>query len=113
MKMKQLPFEGSAVKIKGQTIIIPALSFGQIEELAPKMQKLESDDKMTPDSIGDVIDIVYAAVSRNYEVTRDEIKSILTLRNFREILAAIKGESGLATDEENTSASAGEIQPVV
>ncbi|MDR3645656.1 MAG: hypothetical protein P4M02_11355, partial [Clostridia bacterium] len=93
MKALSDQFEGVPVTIKGETLIIPPLSFGDIEDLGPKIESMEAPETMNTQFIGDVVDIVHAAFSRNYDCTRDEVKALLDLSNFRQIIEAIKGAS--------------------
>jgi 1-deoxy-D-xylulose 5-phosphate reductoisomerase len=114
MRPKSEMFEGTPVKINNKTVIIPALSFGQVEDLAPKLEKISGKNPMNPEIVSASIDIVYAAISQNYKCTREEIKQMITTRNVKAIMNAIQGESGLASDEEYSDAkNAGEITPVV
>lgn len=110
MKPRDKQFEGKLVAVKGQELLIPALSFGDIEKLATKLDLLEQpQESITGEFVGAVIDVFYAAISRNYDCSRDEAAALIDLRNFRTITDAIKGVSGLDPVE---GEPAGETAPV-
>ncbi|MBP2638380.1 MAG: putative phage associated protein [Firmicutes bacterium] len=108
---KQEQYEGVALKIRGREYVIPALSFGQLENLAPELERSTqaAGQTMTKEVIQDTIKIFHAAISRNYpEITIDEVKNMIDMRNMKTIMAAIMGASGFVLGE-----GAGEQTPVV
>lgn len=106
-------FEGATVIVRGKGYIIPALSFAQIESLAPAIDRLDEADKnnLTPAIMKDATSIIQAALSRNYpEVTVDDVKEMIDLRNFQQIIDAVMGGAGLV--KVPADAGAGETKPV-
>jgi len=110
---KKEPFEGIDVTIAGEKYIVPALSLGQMEEFLPAFERLSKMDPATQsiskENNRDIVDVLHAAFSRNYpEITKEDIKKLIDLKNVRTIVAAVKGESGFVEGDP----SMGEQTPV-
>lgn len=107
-------FEGEPIKIRGREIIIPALSFGQIESLSKPLNNIfnmKQGKALSPQEMQDMQKVIHAAISRNYpKATITQVSEIIDLRNFQAIIRAILGQSGF--EEQNQGASAGETAPV-
>lgn len=87
-------------------LLVPALSLEQFEQFAEKLQSFE---KMGEDPIAavkggmlkDVVEIVHATVSRNYpEMTIEDVKAKIDLRNLPEFVAAATGASVVSKGED-------------
>lgn len=106
-------YEGEPIKIKGREYIIPGLSFGQIESMSDTIARVQTkgdSDKLDKETIHDMIEIVSAAMKRNYpELTAAEVKEMIDTRNIKQIFFAIMGASGF----NQVNAIQGEIKPVV
>ena len=93
--------EGIKVNIGGVEYQVPALNFSALKSLSGTIAKLKKIDLESGETELDaVIDIVYHAVRRNYpEITKETLAAGLDLRNTREVLAAIMGQSGLVGEK--------------
>ena len=110
---KQQLFEGVAVTIRGRDYIIPGLSFGQMEDMAETIDRMaaaEAQKKFDKQFISDSIDIVHAALSRNYPLTRDDVRDMVDTRNMKTIIEIVMNNSGL---QKQPTGEAGETKPVV
>lgn len=83
----------------GRDWVVPALTLGQLVALNSKIKEIAtvSAPELTPAQVEDFVDIVHAAVARNYpDVTREALRDeLLDLGNAREIMVAILTGSGL------------------
>lgn len=92
-------------------LLVPALSLAQFEQFA---EKLSSFEKMGEDPVAavksgmlaDAVEIVHAAVSRNYpDKTLEEVRALIDLRNLPEFVAAATGTSAVSKGEEESPGS--------
>jgi hypothetical protein len=88
---------GVAVAMGGQDWIVPPLTLGQLRRLMPKVRQLtEIGVSMGEAQINVLIDIVTAALQRNYpETTPDKVENLLDLGNASAVLNAVLTGSGL------------------
>ena len=88
---------GVAVAMGGQDWIVPPLTLGQLRRLMPKVRQLtEVGASMGEAQINVLIDIVTAALQRNYpETTPDRVEDLLDLGNASAVLNAVLTGSGL------------------
>ncbi len=88
---------GVAVAMGGQDWIVPPLTLGQLRRLMPKVRQLtEIGASMGEAQINVLIDIVTAALQRNYpETTPDKVENLLDLGNASDVLNAVLTGSGL------------------
>ena len=88
---------GVAVAMGGQDWIVPSLTLGQLRRLMPKVRQLtEIGAAMGEAQINVLIDIVTAALQRNYpETTPDRVEDLLDLGNASAVLNAVLTGSGL------------------
>lgn len=88
---------GVAVAMGGQDWIVPPLTLGQLRRLMPKVRQLtEIGASMGEPQIGVLVDIVTAALQRNYpEMTPDKVENLLDLGNASVVLNAVLTGSGL------------------
>lgn len=88
---------GVTIAMGGDDWLIPPLTLGQLRRLMPKLRQLtEIGASMGEAQIGILIEIVMAALQRNYpEVTEERVESLLDLGNAGEVLNAVLTGSGL------------------
>jgi hypothetical protein len=88
---------GVAVLMGGQEWTIPPLTLGQLRRLMPKVRQLsESGAQMGETQIAVLIEIVAAALQRNYpDITAEAIENLLDLGNAGTVLNAVLTGSGL------------------
>ena len=88
---------GVTVAMGGQDWIVPPLTLGQLRRLMPKVRQLtEIGASMGEAQINVLIDIVTAALQRNYpETTPDKVENLLDLGNASAVLNAVLTGSGL------------------
>ena len=88
---------GVAVAMGGQDWLVPPLTLGQLRRLMPKVRQLtEIGASMGEAQIGVLVEIVAAALQRNYpDVTADNVENLLDLGNASAVLNAVLTGSGL------------------
>ena len=81
----------------GENWLIPPLTLGQLRRLMPKVRQLtEIDASMGELQIGVLVEIVAAAIQRNYpEMTQETVENLLDLGNAGTVLNAVLTGSGL------------------
>jgi len=101
--------EGTTIAIGDKEYVVPALSFGQIKRLIPKIQVLQSvTSSLTSEQMEAVVEVVQTALKRNYpEITADDVEDMLDLSNAPRIIKAILGGSGFVQGENMGEAPAG------
>jgi hypothetical protein len=88
---------GVTIAMGGQDWLVPPLTLGQLRRLMPKVRQLtETDASMGETQIGVLVEIVAAALQRNYpEATADIVENLLDLGNASAVLNAVLTGSGL------------------
>jgi len=87
--------DGAEIKMGGKLWVVPALSFKQVKRLLPTMGRVGSGN-VTPENMGDMAEVVHAALSRNYpDVTLDDVEDMLDLSNALSLFLAVMGQSGM------------------
>ena len=88
---------GVEVAMGGETWLIPPLTLGQLRRLMPKVRQLtEIDAAMGESQIGVLVEIVAAALQRNYPaMTQEAVENLLDLGNAAAVLNAVLTGSGL------------------
>jgi hypothetical protein len=91
-------YDGELVRIGDRDFVVPALSVKQARNLWPEI--LEMDQGITkvnlPDKQSKMIEIIHAAISRNYpNITKDEIEDLIDLRSIRKLMMVVMGNSEL------------------
>ena len=94
--------DGINIKMAGKEYVVPPLNFKQLRELKPQIESLNGIAGAPDDvQIGAVIQIVLAALSRNYpDLTQDDIETMIDLSNLKTVIGAIMGVSGLVASGE-------------
>ena len=90
-------FPGVTIAMGGQDWLVPPLTLGQLRRLMPKLRQLtEIGASMGETQIGVIVEIVAAALQRNYpEVTADTVENLLDLGNASAVLNVVLTGSGL------------------
>lgn len=88
---------GVTIAMGGRDWLVPPLTLGQLRRLMPKVRQLsEIDASMGETQIGVLVEIVAAALQRNYpEATADMVENLLDLGNASAVLNAVLTGSGL------------------
>jgi hypothetical protein len=88
---------GVEVAMGGEVWLIPPLTLGQLRRLMPKVRQLtDVDASMGESQIGVLVEIVAAALQRNYpSVTLEKVENLLDLGNAGSVLNAVLTGSGL------------------
>lgn len=90
--------DGKWVKLGGRReYLLPALNFKQLKQYQDKLGSMQLNGSMpNPSQIDDMLDIVHAALSRNYpELKRDELEEMVDMANFADVFFALVNVSGL------------------
>jgi hypothetical protein len=92
---------GIMVAMGGQQWTVPPLTLGQLRRLMPKVQQLtEIGSQMGEEQIGTLIEIVAAALQRNYpDISVEIVENLLDLGNAGAVLNAVLTGSGLRPRE--------------
>lgn len=90
-------FPGVSVAVGDRTFVVPRLSLRQLQVLKDQIKRIQDRSKEIDldAQIGDITDIVHAAVGRNYpDLSRDELADLLDLGTVGPFLrAAIDGSA--------------------
>ncbi len=99
---------GVLVAMGGQQWTVPPLTLGQLRRLMPKVQQLsEIGTKMGETQIGILVEIVVAALQRNYpDVSVETVENLLDLANAGAVLNAVLTGSGLKPRERSPGEAA-------
>lgn len=94
--------DGAKIKMGDQEWIVPALSFGQLKRLMPKINKLSTvSSDMDDEQMDAITDVVQAAMSRNYpDMTVEKVADMLDMANAGQVVRAVMGQSGLVQSGE-------------
>jgi hypothetical protein len=93
---------GVTVTMGGRDWLVPPLTLGQLRRLMPRVLQLtEIDASMSEVQIGVLIEIVAAALQRNYpDATAEMVENLLDLGNAGTVLNAVLTGSGLRLRED-------------
>jgi hypothetical protein len=94
---------GQWIRFGSEEYRVPALAFGAIQDLQDRvgsMAGLPVGGKPTPEQMATVVDVVHAALKRNYpSMTREQLLDMLDLENYQEVLGAVLNISGFKRQE--------------
>jgi hypothetical protein len=92
---------GIMIEMGGQQWTVPPLTLGQLRQLMPKVQQLtEIGSQMGEKQIGILVEIVAAALQRNYpDISVEIVENLLDLGNAGAVLNAVLTGSGLRPRE--------------
>jgi hypothetical protein len=93
---------GVIVAMGGRDWTVPPLTLGQLRRLMPKVRQLtDIGAQMDETQIGVLVEIVTAALERNYpDMTADTVEHLLDLGNAGAVLHAVLTGSGLRPPEQ-------------
>lgn len=99
---------GITVTMGGKECTIPPLTLGQLRQLMPKVRQLsEIGEKIGESQITLIVEIVTAALRRNYPEIDDElVENLLDLGNAVSVLTAVLTGSGLKPWEQSSGEAA-------
>ena len=88
---------GTTIALGGQDWLVPPLSLAQLQRFLPRVQELSAAGQvgaaMGPEQLAVLLDIVTAALQRNYpEITSEQVANMLDLGNASTVLAATLAE---------------------
>jgi hypothetical protein len=88
---------GVAISMGGREWTIPPLTLGQLRRLMPKVRELSNiNTQIGETQIGVLVEIVFAALQRNYpDITIEMVEDLLDLGNAAPVLNAVLTGSGL------------------
>jgi hypothetical protein len=93
-----LKFDGEKVRLGGREYVLPSLSVKQTRQLWEKIRGLNkgiTEDSL-PDKQHDAVEVIHAALSRNYpSMTFEEAEDLVDMNNMRRLLLVVSGLSGL------------------
>jgi hypothetical protein len=92
---------GVTITMGGRDWLVPPLTLGQLRRLMPRVRQLtEIDASMGEVQIGVLVEIVTAALQRNYpDATAETVENLLDLGNAGAVLNAVLTGSGLRLRE--------------
>jgi hypothetical protein len=92
---------GVTITMGGRDWLVPPLTLGQLRRLMPRVRQLtEIDASMGEVQIGVLVEIVTAALQRNYpDATAETVENLLDLGNAGTVLNAVLTGSGLRLRE--------------
>lgn len=95
-------YEGRTFNIGGQEWVVPALSLATLrrfskEDILGKLGSIEGN-VFGEAQVDAAVQVIHAALVRNYPgVTPEQVAEMVDLGNFREMVRAIFGQSGVET----------------
>lgn len=104
--MSTIRFPGLSIKVGERTLLVPPLSFNQLEAHKEELAALDDVERNPSEALKSgafrrMLVLVHAAVSRNYpEMSLEEVGDLVDLANFKEFIQAVTGASvGEATGQ--------------
>lgn len=89
-------FEGTLIKLGDRELVVPSLTVKQGKELWANLESLAQPAGSLKDHIEASMAVIHAAVSRNYpKMTMSQLEDLVDLANFRTVVAAVMGKSGI------------------
>lgn len=96
---------GVKVSMSGADWTIPPLTLGSLRRLLPQVQKMTAGTPMSEEQIDTLVEVVHAAMTRNYpDLTQERVLDLLDVGNASAVMGAVLNASGLR--------AAGEAAPV-
>ena len=93
--MALVKIKGIPVEFGDETLVVPPLALGALEQLQDRIAKFKGDvgDK---DQVATVIDAAHSALKRNYpDLSREEVADMIDVGNMAEVFEAVMDISGL------------------
>lgn len=97
--------DGVTIRMGGRDWIVPPLTLGQMKRLLPRLRSLRDGlVDADADDIDTVVDLVAAALQRNYpEMTPARVEDLVDMGNSRNVMNAILTGSGLRSAGEGAA----------
>jgi hypothetical protein len=98
VKPKEGAVSGTWVALGDQEYLVPPLNFKALREITPKIASMKLDGATLPtaDDITTMIEVSYAAISRNYpDITKDDLEERIDMGNFIALFQSVIKVSGL------------------
>lgn len=87
-------YPGVEFDFGGDVRVIPALSLGDVIRLGPKLSAIQSGGLDIAEMAPVVVELVYAALKRNYPaITTEDVANLVDLRNTKPVIDALMGVS--------------------
>jgi hypothetical protein len=94
---------GTWITFGSEAYRVPPLSFLKIQELQDRiaaMAAVPQGGQPTAGQMETVLDVVHAAISRNYPaMTREQLADMIDLQNYQEVLGAVLNIAGFKPQE--------------
>jgi tRNA-dihydrouridine synthase len=88
--------EGYKLTLGGTEYVVPPLNIKQIRTMKDDIDNLRITNSGDIDSFSNGLRVIQAAMSRNYpEITFEQLEEIIDLGNYKNVVLAIMGQSGL------------------
>jgi hypothetical protein len=91
--------EGQKVNLGGRDFVVPPLNLRALRILGPRFAELSQNavaGVIGPDQIDTMIEVVHAAMVRNYpEITKEELEDLLDMGNIARVFQAVAAQSGM------------------
>lgn len=104
--MSTTRFPGLSIKVGERTLLVPPLSFNQLEAHKEDLEAIDEVEKNPADALKNgafrrMLVLMHAAVSRNYpEMSLEDVGDLVDLANFKQFVQAVTGASvGEATGQ--------------
>jgi hypothetical protein len=98
---------GVKISMGGSEYEVPPLTLGQLKMLMPKVKKLQSGELDEIGAFDVMIEVVHAAMSRNYSVlTVEQVAELIDTSNMNDVMEAVMRGSGLKLGEARAVTSA-------
>lgn len=89
-------YDGTLIKLGDKELVVPSLTVKQGKQLWPHLESLAQPAGSLKDHIEASMLIIHAAISRNYpKMTMSQLEDLVDLSNFRTVVAAVMGKSGI------------------
>lgn len=96
--MTETKIDGITVRMGGADYVVPALTLRQLKKLKDKLGALRQISPLAASEgqLEPLVDVIHAALSRNYpDLTREEMEDLIDLGNIGQLVAAVVNVSGL------------------
>jgi hypothetical protein len=91
--------EGVEIKMGDRTYTVPPLNFRQLKKYSADLARFSTitNGGNPYDGMTLAVPVITAAIQRNYpDVTEDEVSDMIDMGNYRRVLEAVMGVSGIA-----------------
>lgn len=100
LKEREKLIPGTKVELCGEQHTVPPLTLGQVRRLSPTLAKVATfsaaNATAIPEEVLDaILDVAHAALSRNYDCTKDDVADLVDVATAPTLILAVMGVSGL------------------